>query len=84
MMAMLPARTPGIHVERTLDALGMRGSASDTLIFDDCFVPDELIFSRSGPGFADDEVFAAGLVWFCVTTTATYLGIVESGHRSAC
>jgi alkylation response protein AidB-like acyl-CoA dehydrogenase len=77
MTAFVPARLSGIRVEASWDALGMRASGSDTLHFEECFVPDELIFHRCDPDGEVDEVFAAGLVWFCVTTTATYLGIVH-------
>jgi alkylation response protein AidB-like acyl-CoA dehydrogenase len=84
MIAMIPVKAPGIRVERTWDSLGMRGSGSDTLLFEECFVPEDLIFHRSDPGFDADEVFAAGLVWFCVTTTATYLGIVKRAIDVAC
>jgi alkylation response protein AidB-like acyl-CoA dehydrogenase len=78
LVALVPANAPGIRVERTWDSLGMRASESDTLRFDDVFVPEDLVFHRCEPGFDADDVFAAGLVWFCLTTTATYLGIVEA------
>jgi alkylation response protein AidB-like acyl-CoA dehydrogenase len=78
MLALVPSGLPGMRIESTWDSLGMRASGSDTLLFDKCFVADELIFHRCAPGFDDDEVFAAGLVWFCVTTTATYLGLVKA------
>ncbi|MGA7732803.1 MAG: acyl-CoA dehydrogenase family protein [Chloroflexia bacterium] len=84
MMAAIPARTQGVRVERTWDSLGMRASGSDTLLLEECFVPDELIFHRCEPGVDDDDVFAAGLVWFCVTTTATYLGLVKAAIDAAC
>ena len=84
MTAFVPSSLPGVRVERSWDALGMRGSASDTLRFEDCVVPEELIFHRHMPGDEVDEVFAAGLVWFCVTTTATYLGVVQRALDAAC
>lgn len=83
MTAIIPVATPGIRVERTWSALGMRGSGSETLRFDGCFVPDALIFHRAPPGVNDDDVFAAGLVWFCVTTTAIYLGVAEAAFEAA-
>lgn len=83
MMAAIPSKMQGVRVERTWDSLGMRASGSDTLLLEECFVPDELVFHRSEPGVNDDEVFAAGLVWFCVTTTATYLGLVEAAVDAA-
>ena len=78
IVALVPAKSAGVRVERTWDALGMRGSASDTLLLEDCFVPRELVCHRCAPGADDDEVFAAGVVWFCLTTTATYLGVASA------
>jgi alkylation response protein AidB-like acyl-CoA dehydrogenase len=78
MIALLPATTEGVRVEPTWDALGMRASGSDTLLLENCFVPDELVFHRTRPGHDADPVFAAGMVWFCLLTTATYLGVVQA------
>jgi alkylation response protein AidB-like acyl-CoA dehydrogenase len=83
MTAFLPSRASGVRVEQTWDALGMRSSRSDTLRLDECFVPDELVFHRCEPGEDDDEVLAAGLVWFCVATTATYLGVAGASLDAA-
>jgi alkylation response protein AidB-like acyl-CoA dehydrogenase len=83
LLALIPASSDGVRVARSWDSLGMRGSGSDTLLLERCFVPDELVFHRCRPGFDHDEVFAAGLVWFCVTTTATYLGVVEGAMTAA-
>ncbi|MGY1634620.1 acyl-CoA dehydrogenase family protein [Geodermatophilus sp. SYSU D01186] len=77
LVALLPMDAPGISVTRSWDALGMRGSGSDTVAFTDCLVPDELVFHRSRPGDADDDAIAAGVIWFCLTTTATYLGAFD-------
>jgi alkylation response protein AidB-like acyl-CoA dehydrogenase len=84
MVAVIPATAPGVRVERTWDPLGMRGSASDTLLLEDCFIPDAQVFHRARPGFDGDETFVAGLVWFCVTTTATYLGVAGAAVAAAC
>src|SRR5205823_14934956 len=81
--AVIPASTEGVRVERSWDSLGMRASASDTLVLDECFVPDELVFHRCEPGYDDDEIFAAGLVWFCTTTTATYLSLAQASIDGA-
>lgn len=83
LMAMVPAATSGIRVEQTWDALGMRGSGSDTLHLEDCFVPDELVYHRGGADPDDDLVFAGAMVWFCITTTATYLGVAEAAIDAA-
>jgi len=84
MMAVIPSKTEGIRFKRTWDTLGMRASGSDTLLLDNCFIPDALIYHRCAPGADDDEVFAAGLIWLCITTTATYLGVVQLALDVAC
>jgi alkylation response protein AidB-like acyl-CoA dehydrogenase len=78
LVALVPSHEAGMRVERTWDSLGMRASESDTLVLEDCFVPDELVFHRCAPGYDPDEVFATGVNWFCVTTTATYLGLANA------
>lgn len=82
-VCLLPTTAPGIATEPSWDAIGMRGSASDTLRFERCHVPDDLVFHRCAPGFDADEVFAAGLAWFCATTVATYLGVAAAATREA-
>jgi alkylation response protein AidB-like acyl-CoA dehydrogenase len=77
LVALIPATAPGLRVERTWDALGMRASESDTLRLEDCHIPDSLVLHRCDPGFDKDDVFAAGLLWFCVTTAATYIGLAR-------
>jgi alkylation response protein AidB-like acyl-CoA dehydrogenase len=83
LLAVIPSTAEGVRVEQSWDSLGMRASGSETLVLDDCFVPDELVFHRCHPGFDGDEILAAGLVWFCITTTATYLGVVKAALDTA-
>ncbi len=78
LVAVIPAHEEGMTVERTWDALGMRASESDTLVLEDAFVPDDLVFHRCAPGYDHDEVFATGVNWFCATTVATYLGLANA------
>ena len=52
-------------------------------MFDGCEIPDDLVFHRTTPGFDPDDVFAAGLVWFSLTTAAAYLGLVEAALEAA-
>lgn len=83
LVALLPMTAPGLSVERTWDTLGMRGSASDTILLDDCEIPEELVFYRAPAGQEDDDIVAAGLVWFVLTATATYLGVAEAALAAA-
>jgi alkylation response protein AidB-like acyl-CoA dehydrogenase len=83
LVALVPSHEPGMRVERSWDALGMRASESDTLVLDDTFVPEDLVFHRCAPGYDPDEVFATGVNWFCVTTVATYLGLANAALAEA-
>jgi alkylation response protein AidB-like acyl-CoA dehydrogenase len=78
IVALLPTGAPGLSVIRDWDALGMRGSASHTLVLEDCFIPDDLVFYRAPAGGEDDDVLSAGLIWFALTSTACYLGLAQS------
>lgn len=77
LTCLVPTSAPGIRVESTWDWVGMRASESDTLVFDGCEIPDDLVFNRCQPGLDPDGVFAAGVVWFCLTTAASYLGVID-------
>ena len=47
----VPTNTPGFSVSRKLDKLGMRGSDTAELHFDDCRVPAANIIGAEGRGF---------------------------------
>ncbi|SCG53949.1 acyl-CoA dehydrogenase family protein [Micromonospora halophytica] len=83
LVALLPSTAPGLSVVRDWDALGMRGSASDTLVLDECFIPKELVFYQAPAGSEEDDVFAAGVIWFALTATSCYLGLARSAVRHA-
>jgi alkylation response protein AidB-like acyl-CoA dehydrogenase len=78
LVALVPISIPGISSQLTWNTMGMRGSGSDTLLFDRCIIPDELIVFRGKPGVAEEDNMVAGIIWFCLVLTATYLGLVES------
>jgi alkylation response protein AidB-like acyl-CoA dehydrogenase len=81
--AVLPTSTRGISVQHTWNTLGMRASASNTFVFDEVFVPDLLMFHRAPVGDEDDDLVAAGVIWFCLTSTAVYLGLAEAALAEA-
>ncbi|MBO4206718.1 acyl-CoA dehydrogenase family protein [Micromonospora echinofusca] len=83
LVALLPTTAPGLTVVEDWDALGMRGSASHTLVLTDCFIPKELVFYQAPAGSEDDDVFAAGVIWFALTATACYLGLARAALREA-
>ena len=43
--------TPGYHVARKLEKLGMHGSPTGELVFEDAFVPDENVLGKVNEGF---------------------------------
>jgi alkylation response protein AidB-like acyl-CoA dehydrogenase len=77
LVALVPRTLPGISAQLTWDTMGMRGSGSDTLVLDRCVIPDQLIVFSGAPGVEEDSMIA-GIIWFCLVITATYLGLAES------
>lgn len=74
MYLAVPANAEGVRVEGPWDPLGMRGTVSRTLIFEDVFVPDEAQLMPQG-------VYAAAASrWphMFMTLTPTYMGIAQA------
>src|SRR5947209_13309820 len=51
-------KTPGYHVARKLEKLGMHGSPTGELVFEDAFVPQENVLGKVNEGF---KVVMSGL-----------------------
>jgi len=45
--------TPGLHIGKVEDKLGMRGSATSQVILEDCRVPAEDLLGKEGDGFVN-------------------------------
>jgi alkylation response protein AidB-like acyl-CoA dehydrogenase len=70
--AVVSAQSPGITVERNWDALGMRGTSSDTIKYDSCPVPrEDCLGGIAALGTIDITGFGLGYA-------AIYLGIGEA------
>jgi alkylation response protein AidB-like acyl-CoA dehydrogenase len=77
MLAMIPPGAKGRRVIANWDTLGMRATRSDSLILEDCWVPDEAVLYRSG----DIRPFRnAGANWFWGSYTAVYLGLAGAAY----
>ena len=75
MILLLPRAAEGRRVEANWDVLGMRATRSDSLILDDCFLPDEAAVYRSG----NIRPFRhAYLNWFWGSYTPVYLGVAQA------
>ena len=75
MIVMLPRNAEGRRVEADWDVLGMRATRSDSLILDECWVPEEAVVYRS-----DDmrQFRHANLNWFWGSYTPVYLGVAQA------
>jgi alkylation response protein AidB-like acyl-CoA dehydrogenase len=79
----VPADTPGLHVEPAYDKMGWHASDTHGLRFDDCVVPEEHLLGERGEGFRqflhtlDDgriaiAALAVGVLQSCLEETTAY------------
>ncbi len=74
---LLPPDAEGRRVEANWDVLGMRATRSDSLILEDCWVPDSAVLYRS------DDMTALrqnNLHWFWGSYTPVYLGVAQAAY----
>ena len=73
IIMMVPTKSPGMRVDLVWDTLGMRGTRSDNLILDNCFVPNDAVLGEPIPqiGAFVHSIEAV----FNIPYTAVYLGI---------
>lgn len=72
----LPIDTEGISIEPTWNALGLRGSGSHTVVFDDVFVPDESV-ALVRPADEWHPIWGTILVAAIPLIMSAYVGIAE-------
>ena len=79
MLLLVPPDAPGRRVEKVWDTLGMRATRSDSMVLEDCWVPEEALLFR-----ADDIVpfRRDGANWFWASYTPVYLGIGVAAYRA--
>lgn len=72
VMLVCPATAKGVRIEKTWDALGMRASGTETVVFEDVFVPKaDLVSSAFRPGLF------ANLEWQTLSFASIYLGLAR-------
>jgi alkylation response protein AidB-like acyl-CoA dehydrogenase len=77
MLALIPPDAEGRRVIANWDTLGMRATRSDSLILEDCWVPNASVIYRSD----DIRSFRnSGLNWFWGSYTAVYLGLAGAAY----
>jgi alkylation response protein AidB-like acyl-CoA dehydrogenase len=74
---LVPAGTPGLHIEETWDNLGMRATASHDIVLDNVELAKEAIRPEAGPQPAEDA-----RLW-SVVTGAVYTGIATAARDFA-
>ena len=72
MLLLVPREAEGRRVDAVWDTLGMRATRSDSLILEECFVPDESLLLRTD----DIQPFRRDQAnWLWASYTAVYLGV---------
>jgi len=66
---------PGFRPAQKLDKLGMRGSPTSELVFEDCAVPEENVLGREGEGV---RVLMSGLDYERAVLAAGPIGIMQA------
>ena len=75
----VPLSSPGVGIVETWDTLGMRGTASHDVVFDDVFVPAAKVLGRRPFGVLAGPLLVAA-IHFAPVAGAAYLGVA----RGAC
>jgi alkylation response protein AidB-like acyl-CoA dehydrogenase len=78
----VPLSADGVRLEETWDTLGMRGTASHDLVFEDVAVPAERIVGRRPWGELGTPL-AAAVIHFAPLGGATYYGIAAGARDVA-
>jgi len=71
----VPTDTPGFRVAQKLDKLGMRGSSTGELVFEDCEVPAENVLGEVNKGV---HVLMSGLDYERAVLAAGPIGIMQA------
>lgn len=78
-VALVPAETEGLSVSSFWASSFLAGAESDQVTLDNVLVPPELLVRTASPaGSRLDEVQTAGLVWFELLMTGSYLGAASA------
>ncbi len=78
----VPFADPAVTVLANWDTLGMRGTASNDIVVDGAFVPDERVLADRPFGVVDPPLQVIGTIGFAVIS-AVYLGIAEAARDHA-
>jgi alkylation response protein AidB-like acyl-CoA dehydrogenase len=78
VMLICPANAKGVRIEKTWDAMGMRATGTDTVVFEDLLVPaEDLVSTDFRP-----KLFA-NLEWQTLTFASVYYGLACRAYNEA-
>jgi alkylation response protein AidB-like acyl-CoA dehydrogenase len=78
MLLLVPRQAEGRRVEAVWDTLGMRATRSDSMVLEDCWVPEEAMLYQT------DNIVPFrrhGANWLWGSYTAVYLGVGVAAYR---
>jgi len=78
----VPVASEGVTVLDNWDTLGMRGTASNDIVLDDVFVPDERVLANRPHGTLDPALQVISTIGFSIIA-GVYLGIAEGARDHA-
>ena len=78
----VPFASEGVTIDETWDALGMRGTGSHDITFDDVFVPEERVLANRPFDVLDPPLQVIVSIAMPIIS-AVYLGVAESAYRHA-
>jgi alkylation response protein AidB-like acyl-CoA dehydrogenase len=78
----VPFASEGVTVLDNWDTLGMRGTASNDILLEDVFVPDERVLANRPHGVIDPPLQVIGSIAFPIISAA-YQGVAEAAFDAA-
>ncbi|GAA3221400.1 acyl-CoA dehydrogenase family protein [Actinocorallia longicatena] len=78
----VPISSPGVTVADNWDTLGMRGTASNDILIEDVFVPDERVLANRPYGVVDPPLQVISEIAFPIIS-GVYLGVAEAAYQAA-
>jgi len=78
----VPFASEGVRILDNWDTLGMRGTASNDIVLEDVFVPDERVLANRPHGVLDPPLQVIGSIAFPIVSAA-YLGVAEAAYAAA-
>jgi len=78
----VPIQSPGVTVADNWDTLGMRGTASNDIVIEDVFVPDERVLANRPYGVVDPPLQVISEIAFSIIS-GVYLGVAEAAYQAA-